>query len=148
MSDPYAEYPDLRAVDSDDKDELAALEDAETIEGLTQGLWQRRKQRALTQKQVGEHMGLAQSSISSIDRGLTDPSLSVLMMYARAVGSRIAISLDGHDVRKDLTSPRSLRGEYMPDSVTPIVRYSPKPWAQPQPAETTEDAWAGVAEHG
>lgn len=148
--DAHEDFPDLLSVDPDDVAAQAAIEDAETIEGLTQGLYQRRKQRGHTQREVGEYVGLGQSSISDIDRGCTDPSLSVLMLYARAVGCRLGINLDGRDVRHELSDPRSLDAGFVPDNVAPVTRRAPSGWlnSRAQGPDSQEHSWSEVKAHG
>lgn len=92
-----------RAVEDDDRDvvdfdELAtepgfaeAMADAEARAALRLTLIQARKACGLTQKDVAGAMETTQSAVSDFERGGTDPHLSTLQRYARAVGARLVV---------------------------------------------------------
>lgn len=93
-----------RLSDRDDLDEFldeelqnpefaAALEDAEERSRLLLELSALRKRAALTQGYVADYMGTSQSAISELERAGTDPRLSTLQRYARAVGARVTFSV-------------------------------------------------------
>jgi DNA-binding XRE family transcriptional regulator len=95
------ENPDSGGEELDDldrylADELAdprfngAFEDAGVREALLQALLAARHSVQLTQASVAETMGTTQSAVSELEGGLSDPRLSTLQRYARAVGCRIA----------------------------------------------------------
>lgn len=50
-----------------------------------------RLERGLTQKDVADIMGIAQTSLSRIEAGTHSPSVDLLERYADAVGCRIDI---------------------------------------------------------
>lgn len=67
-----------------------AYEDAGVREALLRTLLQARQTAELTQGAVAERMGTTQSAISELEGGASDPRLSTLQRYARAVGCRLA----------------------------------------------------------
>ncbi len=82
----------------------ASLEDARSRSALLRSLIDARKAEGLTQATVAEQMGTTQSAISDFEGGTSDPRLSTLHRYARAVGRRLVLAvLEG-------TSSRSLEG--------------------------------------
>jgi predicted NBD/HSP70 family sugar kinase/transcriptional regulator with XRE-family HTH domain len=97
--------PADRAKDSPEQDDLAgmleeigadpvaraAYEDRRQREELIEALVQARNGRS--QKKVAAWMGTTQSAISDIENGRVDPRLSTLQRYARAVGTRLEVTL-------------------------------------------------------
>ncbi|MFG2194444.1 helix-turn-helix domain-containing protein [Streptomyces sp. NPDC048639] len=99
----------------DDRDELdlfiddelaspefeAAYEDARTRSGLLRRLVSRRKARSINQAVVADRMETTQSAVSELENGGTDPRLSTVQRYARAIGCRLDVRLrdDGGDWR-------------------------------------------------
>lgn len=81
-----------------------AEHDADTRVALIAALREERIERGMSQTDVAEELGLAQSAISEFENGNTDPRLSTLQRYARAVESAITVLLDHRDVRATLTS--------------------------------------------
>jgi len=67
---------------------LAALEDAAHRSALLHQMVGHR-QSSLTQKQVADRMGTTQSAISDLEGGTSDPRLSTLFRYARALDLRL-----------------------------------------------------------
>lgn len=97
-------------VDQDvvDFDELAnepgfadALADAEDRAALRLTLIRARKASGLTQKDVARAMETTQSAVSDFERGGTDPHLSTLQRYARAVGARLVVRTHLPGARSD-----------------------------------------------
>jgi transcriptional regulator with XRE-family HTH domain len=83
-----------------DLDELFAdpelqghLEDAACRSDLINGLTEIRCAVGLSQRKVAKAMGTTQSAVSEIEGGATDPRLSTMQRYARAVGARIYVAL-------------------------------------------------------
>ncbi len=68
----------------------AAFQDARVREALLRSLLAARHLAQLTQGTVAEAMGTTQSAVSELEGGVSDPRLSTLQRYARAVGYRIA----------------------------------------------------------
>ncbi|MBE6482999.1 MAG: XRE family transcriptional regulator [Actinomyces ruminicola] len=75
-------------------DELReALKDAELRSSLLDSLVDRRRTLGLSQKTVAERMETTQSTISEFEHGATDPFLSTLQRYARAVDAELAVTV-------------------------------------------------------
>jgi DNA-binding XRE family transcriptional regulator len=68
-----------------------AIADAQARSGLRATLVAQRKACGLTQKDVATAMETTQSAVSDFERGSTDPHLSTLQRYARAVGARVVV---------------------------------------------------------
>jgi transcriptional regulator with XRE-family HTH domain len=73
----------------------AAFEDAEARTAALRVLVERRQANKLSQTAVAELMATTQSAVSEIEGGVTDPRISTLQRYARAVGCRLAVAV--HD---------------------------------------------------
>jgi DNA-binding XRE family transcriptional regulator len=73
--------PEFRAV-------YEALEPEFTI---VQALIDARKQNGMTQQQLAERSGIAQSDISKIERGDANPSLRTLKRLAAGMGTRLKL---------------------------------------------------------
>jgi len=58
---------------------------------------QMRVRAGLTQRQLAQRAGKAQSEIARIERGRQDPSLTTLQRLARAAGFDLRIQLRPHD---------------------------------------------------
>ncbi|MDE2782420.1 MAG: helix-turn-helix transcriptional regulator [Gemmatimonadota bacterium] len=50
-----------------------------------------RKDRSLSQRELGERIGLTQAQISRIEGGRVDPRLSSVVEYARGVGVEVML---------------------------------------------------------
>jgi predicted XRE-type DNA-binding protein len=64
----------------------AAYEDARIRSHLLKKLVERRKVRGLSQAQIAARMETTQSAVSDLENGATDPRLSTLQRYSRAIG--------------------------------------------------------------
>ncbi|MGV0787669.1 helix-turn-helix transcriptional regulator [Mycolicibacterium sp. XJ2] len=71
-----------------------ALQDAEEARRLVDSLIAIRKQRRLTQVQLADRMGVRQPTISGFEKEPSDPKLSTLQRYARALDIRLRVVLD------------------------------------------------------
>lgn len=71
----------------------ASYEDAESRAAIIRTLSERRHSYDLTQQAVAERMGTTQSAVSELEGGGSDPRLSTLQRYARAVGSQLAVTV-------------------------------------------------------
>jgi predicted transcriptional regulator len=60
-------------------------------DSLVEELTRRRKAAGVTQMDVARKIGSNQSHISDIETGKVDPTLRILMRYARAIGTRIRV---------------------------------------------------------
>jgi transcriptional regulator with XRE-family HTH domain len=94
MSDDLYE---LVGLDPDDHEAREAVADARAVSDLISTLVGVRRECRLTQSVVAERMGTTQSAVSELERVASDPHISTLQRYGRAVGARIAwkVVLDG-----------------------------------------------------
>lgn len=69
----------------------AAYEAAAARSALLRDLTSRRSDRSISQSAVARLMGTTQSAVSDLENGSTDPRLSTLQWYARAIGCRLEI---------------------------------------------------------
>lgn len=84
----FAEFLDEQLQDPEFKTEYDALEPEFT---LMQAMIDARKATGLTQKQLSEKTGIAQSDISKLESGNANPSLKTLQRLANGLGMRIKI---------------------------------------------------------
>ena len=77
----------------EDPEFLGHLEDAACRSDVISGLTDIRCAMELSQKKVAKAMGTTQSAVSELEGGATDPRLSTLQRYARAVGASLHIGL-------------------------------------------------------
>ncbi len=80
------------------------LADAEVRSALLDALIAARGRRKLTQEAVAKEMCTTQSAISELEGGATDPRLSTLQRYTRAVGEAIYVSLDPYNVEFEFSA--------------------------------------------
>jgi DNA-binding XRE family transcriptional regulator len=83
-----------------------AIADAQARSSLRASLVAQRKVSGLTQKDIATAMETTQSAVSDFERGSTDPHLSTLQRYARAVGARVV-------VRASLPSASTAEGAWL-----------------------------------
>lgn len=92
--------PDIFDVDDYLKDPefAAAYVAAEVRSHLLAALVAQRKSSGMRQVDVAKAMQTAQSFVSDLENGATDPHLSTLQRYANAVSARLVLRLDipGH----------------------------------------------------
>lgn len=69
-----------------------AYEDEDRRQGLLVELTARRRAQGLTQAEVGRRMGVRQPFVSELEAS-SDPYLSTLQRYARAVDARINLTV-------------------------------------------------------
>ncbi|GAA1179393.1 helix-turn-helix domain-containing protein [Corynebacterium glaucum] len=89
----------------DDPEIREAFEDAHVRSEVADRLREARKNGKLSQKDVAAAMGTTQSAISDLERGETDPQLSTMQRYARAVGARIRLVVDAPGSAASVISP-------------------------------------------
>jgi transcriptional regulator with XRE-family HTH domain len=79
----------------------AAFDDARNRSSLLRRMIARRKARKTSQATVAQRMETTQSAVSELETGGTDPRLSTMQRYARAIGCRLEVRLrdDGGDWR-------------------------------------------------
>ncbi len=68
-------------------------EDTDGRQRLVDDLISLRKRRSLSQTEVARRMGIGQSSLSGFEKESSDPKLSTLQRYARAIGSRLRVEI-------------------------------------------------------
>lgn len=73
--------------------EAAAYDDAMSRMTLLRELVELRNRRGLSQKAVAELMDTVQSAVSELENGRSEPRLSTLQRYVRAIGSELRIHL-------------------------------------------------------
>lgn len=71
-----------------------ALEDAEEARRLVDSLIALRKQCRLSQVEVAKRMGVRQPTVSGFEKEPSDPKLSTLQRYARALDGRLRLVLE------------------------------------------------------
>ena len=94
MSD---EFFDLVGLDADDREAQEAVADARSASELIIALARLRHDAGLSQKGVAERMGTTQAAVSELERVATDPHVSTLQRFCRAVGAKLnfIVTLDG-----------------------------------------------------
>jgi DNA-binding XRE family transcriptional regulator len=71
-----------------------AYEDASARHGAIDSLLRAREAGGLTQAEVARRMGVKQPTVSQFETEDSDPRLSTLQRYARAVGLRVSITFE------------------------------------------------------
>ena len=107
----------------------ASLRDAEIRSALLRSLIGARHAADLTQATVAETMGTTQSAISELEGGTSDPRLSTLQRYARAVNRAIVVVVSPHEVAAGVSKVVDLpliRGSFA-RNVVMGANVSPKP---------------------
>ncbi|GAA2475725.1 helix-turn-helix domain-containing protein [Winogradskya humida] len=86
-----------RGTDQSQREQERILRNAAEDHGIRlrviQALTSIRQSLRLTQKQVASLMGTQQSAVSDMEKGLTDPRLSTLQRYARAMDCSINVEI-------------------------------------------------------
>lgn len=77
-----------------DPDFRHAFEDAEARSALLRNLVRARKWQRISQADAARFMGTTQSAVSDLEGGDTDPQLSTLQRYARAVNARLSAVIE------------------------------------------------------
>jgi len=72
----------------------AGYEDHTVLQRVIDRLIGFRKALGLTQTEVAERMGVGQSTVSGFETEMSDPRLSTLQRYARAVEARLDVVID------------------------------------------------------
>lgn len=92
--DPFAE------LDSDPHARGIAY-DLNLREAVIEDLIRARKAGRLNQTVVAKRMGVGQPTVSEFENEATDPRLSTLQRYARAVGATLSVTVRAEDARRD-----------------------------------------------
>lgn len=74
-----------------------AYEDAQTRNHLVDRLIGLRRSKGITQRELAEQMGVTQPTVAGFETEGSDPRLSTLQRYARAVDSRLTFDLSPYD---------------------------------------------------
>ncbi|TWP45966.1 helix-turn-helix domain-containing protein [Lentzea tibetensis] len=72
----------------------AEYEDADDRQHLIDALVMLRQALGLSQKEVAKRMGIGQPTVSGFEKESSDPKLSTLQRYARAVEARLQVKVD------------------------------------------------------
>lgn len=86
-------FEELLARKLDDPAIRAAFEDSHTRHELIQSLVELRKRAGVTQKELADAMGVKQPAVSGFETEDSDPRLSTLQRYARALGHAIVVDV-------------------------------------------------------
>lgn len=70
----------------------AMVEAALTTRLLLRELAEHRQQRGLSQTVVAARMGTSQSALARLESGETDPRITTVERYARAIGEQLALT--------------------------------------------------------
>jgi hypothetical protein len=81
----------LLGIDLDDPDIQAAAHDADTVMSLISQLVRYRIACRITLEEVAHHMQAPVSFVADFERLGGDPTLSVILCYARAIGMTITV---------------------------------------------------------
>ena len=84
----FEDYLNEKLKDPEFKKEYDALEPEFAI---IQAIIDARKESGLTQKELSERTGIAQSDISKLERGNANPSLRTLQRLAEGMGMKLKI---------------------------------------------------------
>ena len=84
-------FKDFLAEQLEDPEMKAEYEALEPEFSIMQAMIDARKSSGLTQKQLAERTGIAQSDISKLEGGNANPSLRTLQRLAAGMGMRIKI---------------------------------------------------------
>jgi len=82
-----------------------ALEDASHRSACVQMLTELRNRCGMTQGHVAKMMSIGQPTVSEFEGGATDPRLSTLQRYARAIGGRAVVVIEAPDPHHYCTPP-------------------------------------------
>ncbi|WP_332643281.1 helix-turn-helix domain-containing protein [Aeromicrobium sp.] len=96
-----------------DAEHVAARQDVRDRFALVDALVDCRHARGLSQREVAERMGVKQPTVSGFENEGSDPRLSTIQRYARAVDCRVKIwhSVDGLDRSGSWSSSPSYSGK-------------------------------------
>jgi len=78
-----------------DPEYRAAFVDASQRHDAIDALVAHRKRQGLTQTEVARRMGVGQPTVSEFEKEGSDPRLSTMQRYARAVNARCVVYIEG-----------------------------------------------------
>jgi transcriptional regulator with XRE-family HTH domain len=87
-TDFFDQIPDLTPHDR------VGLENWQQIQGLIDGLVNLRIKHGFNQSQVGDLLGVSQSSIAQFEDRSANPSIRRIALYALAIGAKLSISVE------------------------------------------------------
>ncbi|WP_112236856.1 helix-turn-helix domain-containing protein [Kribbella monticola] len=130
---PQAQFYNFLARVLEDPEARASFEDAQSRNALVDALIRARHRLSLTQKQLASRMGVKQPSVSGFETEGSDPRISTIQRYARAVDAHfwweIRYNSDA-GVRQDVYRPGNVtvghelcQGEPSPRALS----WNPKP---------------------
>ena len=92
--------------ETEDQALAEAISDITEIHALLDDLVALRRTLDKTQKSVATQMGVSQSTVAGFESDMSNPTLSTLQRYARAIGVRVRFKVEGpHPIRNiDLAS--------------------------------------------
>lgn len=100
-----------------------SYEDAEELDSLIDHLVELRKQKRMTQKDVAKRMGVKQPTVSGFENQDSDPRISTLQRFARAVGARVCLEVELPDQSGEWT--KALRGGRWTRDCDSLLRAKP-----------------------
>lgn len=98
----------------------AGFEDARVRRELVDELVKLREAAEITQTRLAEQMGVAQSTLSQFEQG-TDPRVSTIQRYARAIGYRIVFDLEASSARTSAAWSEDSISHVSQGSTGPVV---------------------------
>lgn len=139
-ADPFAD------LDTDPRSS-AIVDDYRAREGLIDELVERRKLLRVSQAEVASRMGVGQSTISEFENEATDPRLSTLQRYARALDAHVSVSLQAADTQTHqwrMTATALLKGANLTvvhagGGVSVPRQLPPRGYVQPRVRPATQD---------
>jgi transcriptional regulator with XRE-family HTH domain len=111
QQDDVSDLDAFLAESFEDDEFRRAFEDAEARVALIRKLQACRKARSLSQLDVAQAMETSQSAVSELESGDTDPRLSTVQRYARAVGHRAVLDVELDWARTFWTKPAARPAE-------------------------------------
>lgn len=112
----------------------AGYEDALRLHRLLDELVARRRNLGLTQKHVADRMGVRQPAVSGFETESSDPKISTVQRYARAVNARVTFALEPADYAHSFHKSAS---SYTPSAPAAISGPQHEP-------KSTPSQWAGI----
>ena len=97
--DNYAtdEFDEYLAEQLKDPEFTAAWEDGNAREAVMDALVALRKHLGLTQTEAARRMGIRQPTLAKIEAEGSDPHVSTIFRYARALGTRLRMEIEQQD---------------------------------------------------
>ena len=74
-----------------------SYEDGEAVDALIDALIELRRRTEVTQTELAKRMGVKQPTISGFENQDSDPRVTTIQRYARALGARVSLGLEVKD---------------------------------------------------